>query len=197
MDIVTRRGCTRRRVGCPARPNVFKRGAVYLLSLTISYCFFSVAQAQDRATSSYDLSQADQVLAAADGKHFRLVVDRYWRENNNAHSYSLIIISHQSAKSRREIVLVEDENRSLADFVVDAPGADCFSKKAVLIADKSVTKLVLLQNSFMTPDVTRAAVSVLKYDNQGIPGFPSLIFTFLQSKNLKRLCSMTDYLNSN
>src|SRR5262245_3500561 len=105
--------------------NIMKREAA-ICFIFISSC--SWAGALDAGRSLYDLADTKTLPAVSQGKIFKLIIDRYWRENFNAHSYSVIIISFAGERGR-EVVPVEDENKTLQDFVIDAPADfECFRK---------------------------------------------------------------------
>ncbi len=145
----------------------------------------------------YDLSKVGRLSVPADGKVFDISIDKYWRENNNAHSYSIIIMHHATKGAAHEIVTIQDSPNMDTDFVADAPGADCFSRKAVMHVSDREANLILLRNEFATPSITQVIRAKLEYSGDAIPGFSELRFSFSGSQNVKRLCTVEDFLRIN
>src|SRR5262245_3336871 len=109
---------------------MLKQGVAICLTF---FCLCISAVALDVGIYFDDLADVKMLKAASGGRTFNLVMNRYWRENFNAHSYSLIIISF-AGKRGREIVPIENEDKKgYRDFIVDVPADfECFKKKAIV-----------------------------------------------------------------
>ena len=118
-----------------------------------------------------------------------MVLTQYYRENFNAHSYWIGIISYQ-ADAHKEVVNIENEQHGFDDFLVRAPGSDCFRKDYTLNLDRRpLSRLQVFENGYDST-TTHVLTYELRENTDGLPGSSKWFFQLMKSEDVKRICTL-------